>query len=174
MKPNGLSIAAGALLFVASSGIGFGQEPRTAVANFINGEGKPVGTGKISSLPASGVFIAVEVSELPAGKWVALHVHETGNCDHTGGHQSAGGHFNPTDKQHGFKSADGPHAGDLPNQYVGGDGILRAEIFSPTLTLDEAETGIFGRALIVHANPDDYESQPAGDAGDRLACAVIE
>jgi hypothetical protein len=86
----------------------------------------------------------------------------------TGGHQSAGGHFNPTDKQHGFKSADGPHAGDLPNQYVEGDGILRAEIFSPTLTLAEAETGIFGRALIIHANPDNYESQPAGDAGSSL------
>ena len=62
----------------------------------------------------------------------------------------------------------------MPNQYVGEDGAFRAEILNGMVTLDEGEAGIMGRALMVHAKADDYESQPSGDAGDRLACGVIE
>ena len=117
-------------------------------------------------------MIKLEITGLPTGEWVAFHVHETGACDHTTGHESAGGHFNPASSEHGFDAAAGGHAGDMPNQYVGEDGVLRAEILNTSVTLDEA--GILGRALMVHAGPDDYVSQPAGDAGDRLACGVIE
>src|SRR5690606_22143049 len=83
-------------------------------------------------------------------------------CDAAHGHESAGGHFNPDGGEHGFLAADGPHAGDLPNQYVGDDGVLRAQIHSALVRLDDAERGIRGRALVLHAGSDDYRTGPAG------------
>ena len=107
-------------------------------------------------------------------KWVALHIHETGACDPTSSHESAGGHFNPNEGEHGFLAADGPHAGDMPNQYVGDDGVMRAQVFNGMVTLKEGDNGIRGRAIVIHAGFDDYRTAPAGGAGDRLACAVIK
>ena len=150
------------------------QEPATASANFIDADGKEAGTAELRHGPDGGVLIRLEVSGLPAGEWVAFHVHETGACDHTDDHKSAGGHFNPTSKEHGYLVDNGPHAGDMPNQRVDSEGMLRADVFNSAVTLDKAEAGILGRALMIHAKGDDYKSQPSGDAGDRLACAVIE
>ena len=150
------------------------QEPATASASFVDAEGNSNGSAELSAVASGGVLVRIEVTGLPADQWVAFHVHETGSCDHTTGHESAGGHFNPSSAEHGYMAAEGPHAGDMPNQYVGADGTLRAEVFNAAVTLDEGEAGIMGRALMVHAGADDYESQPSGDAGDRLACAVIE
>lgn len=149
----------------------FAQE--TVEVGFVNGEGRDNGTAELTATP-TGVLIELEVSGLPAGQWVAFHVHETGSCDHTTGHDSAGGHFNPTAKEHGYLAKGGPHAGDMPNQYVGADGILRAQVFNPSVTLDKGERGIVGRALMIHAKADDYQTQPSGAAGARLACGVIE
>jgi len=144
-----------------------------ASAQFVDAKGEQNGTAEIS--PAGkGVLIEAEVSGLPADSWVAFHIHETGTCDHQTGHESAGGHFNPDGREHGFKTANGPHAGDMPNQYVGADGVLRAQVFNDRVSLGDGENGISGRALMVHAKADDYESQPSGAAGDRLACGVIE
>lgn len=145
----------------------------TIEVGFVNGEGQDNGTAALTAT-ATGVLIELEVSGLPAGEWVAFHVHETGSCDHTTGHDSAGGHFNPTSKEHGYLVEGGPHAGDMPNQYVGADGILRAQVFNSAVKLDKGETGILGRALMIHAKADDYQTQPSGDAGARLACGVIE
>lgn len=150
------------------------QEEATATASFVDAEGEAAGSAELWQIQSGGVLIRIEVTGLPEDSWVAFHVHETGSCDHTTGHESAGGHFNPGSKEHGYKAANGPHAGDMPNQYVPADGVLRAEVFNPAVTLAEGDTGIRGRALMVHAAADDYESQPSGDAGDRLACAVIE
>jgi Cu-Zn family superoxide dismutase len=150
------------------------QEPATAVASFVDAEGEANGSAELSSPATGGVLVRIEVNGLPAGQWVAFHVHETGSCDHASGHESAGGHFNPGSKEHGYLAASGPHAGDMPNQYVPEDGTLRAEVFNPAVTLADGENGIRGRALMIHAGADDYRSQPSGDAGDRLACAVIE
>lgn len=150
------------------------QESTTAVASFVDAKGEASGSAELSAPSTGGVLIRVEVTGLPADKWVAFHVHETGSCDHATGHESAGGHFNPGSKEHGYRAANGPHAGDMPNQYVPADGTLRAEVLNTQVTLGDGDTGIRGRALMIHAGPDDYESQPAGDAGDRLACAVIE
>jgi Cu-Zn family superoxide dismutase len=146
----------------------------TAKASFVDGEGNASGNAELTAVASGGVLIKLEITGLPAGEWVAFHVHETGSCDHTTGHASAGGHFNPGSKEHGYMAANGPHAGDMPNQHVGEDGALRTQVFNGTVTLDEGEAGIMGRALMVHAKADDYESQPSGDAGDRLACGVIE
>ncbi|TJV92083.1 MAG: superoxide dismutase family protein, partial [Mesorhizobium sp.] len=83
-------------------------------------------------------------------------------------------HFNPTNAEHGFFAGKGPHAGDMPNQRVGADGVLRAQAFNSMVKLDGGETAIRGKALMIHGGQDDYKSQPAGDAGNRQACAVIE
>lgn len=149
------------------------QSKNTAEANFVDRSGTETGRAHLTAADG-GVLFEVEVSGLTPRKWVALHIHETGTCDHAGGHESAGGHFNPDKKEHGFVAANGPHAGDLPNQYVADDGVLRAQIYSTMVRLDDQERGIRGRALIVHAGSDDYRTNPAGGAGERLACAVIE
>ena len=149
------------------------QDRPSATANFINMAGEANGEATLSAA-ADGVLLEIEVAGLPPSQWVAFHVHETGTCDHATGHESAGGHFNPTDAKHGYKTDGGPHAGDMPNQYVGADGTLRAQVFNGAVRLDEGETNIRDKALMIHGGPDDYESQPSGDAGNRQACAVIE
>ena len=150
------------------------QEPATATGSFVDADGEANGSAELREAASGGVLVRIEVTGLPEESWVAFHVHETGECDHATGHESAGGHYNPGSKEHGYDSANGPHAGDMPNQYVAADGTLRAEVFNPEVTLADGEAGIRGRALMIHAGADDYRSQPSGDAGERLACAVIE
>lgn len=164
-------ILAGVAMSTLIAGTAFAQEQ--ADATFIGASGEEIGAATLTALP-NGVLMAIEINGLPADQWVAFHVHENGTCDHETDHESAGGHFNPTDVEHGYLTETGPHAGDMPNQYVPADGILRSQVFNPFVTLDDGEAGIIGRALMIHAGEDDYATQPTGDAGDRLACAVIE
>jgi Cu-Zn family superoxide dismutase len=108
---------------------------------------------------------------------VAFHVHETGSCDHTTGHESAGGHFNPTSQEHGFLAPEGPHAGDMPNLEVAEDGTANATVENPRVTLRPGLPNSLldedGTALIIHAEEDDQRTDPTGNAGDRIACGVI-
>lgn len=149
------------------------QSTQTATADFVGKDGKEAGRAALTA-GKDGVLIEVEVTGLPPGTWVAFHVHETGECDAAHGHEPAGGHFNPGKTEHGFLAANGPHAGDMPNQYVGADGVMRAQVFNSFVRLDDEKIGIRGRALMVHAKSDDNRSQPSGDAGERLACAPIK
>jgi superoxide dismutase, Cu-Zn family len=161
--------AIGLAMLVAAPVQGRAQD---AVAELIDGKANPVGTAQLNQLE-EGVQIVVAVSGLPAGKH-ALHIHETGACEPP--FESAGGHFNPTDAEHGWDSPGGPHAGDLPNIYVG-EGAVQVEYITDRVTLEEGETSLFdddGSALVIHEGQDDYVSEPAGDAGNRLACGVIE
>ncbi len=160
-----------ASLVLALTGSSFAEQ--TASASFVNAAGEKNGLAKLMQT-AKGVLIELEVTGLPAGQWIAFHVHETGTCDHQTEHKSAGGHFNPGKAEHGFLSANGPHAGDMPNQQVGADGTLRAQVFNTMVSLDGGENAIRGRALMIQGGKDDYKSQPAGDAGSRQACAVIQ
>src|SRR5690606_35460293 len=121
------------------------QEQATATASFVDADGEASGTAELREASSGGVLIKVEATGLPEESWVAFHVHETGSCDAATGHESAGGHFNPGSKEHGYDAANGPHAGDMPNQYVAADGTLRAEVFNHAVTLAEGETGIRGR-----------------------------
>lgn len=166
-----IALACSATIAVAADQVA--PAAATGTAKFVGAKGEDVGKADLSTTP-SGVLINVEIKGLPASQWVAFHVHETGTCDAASHHESAGGHFNPDGKEHGYKAANGPHAGDMPNQYVGADGVLRAQVINDAVTLDKGEAGIVGRALMVHAKPDDYTTQPSGAAGDRLACGVIE
>ncbi|WP_137391203.1 superoxide dismutase family protein [Rhodoligotrophos defluvii] len=153
----------------------FAQSPETAEGTFLNGKGERIGTATLEQTP-NGVLIAVDIEGLPAGEH-GFHIHETGRCEPSTGFESAGGHYAPRGHQHGFQDAEGPHAGDMPNQFVQDDGVLRAEVVNRNVTL-RSDTGTLfdedGSALVVHAKSDDYTSQPSGKAGDRLACAVIE
>ncbi len=142
-------------------------------AEFIDTKGEAAGSATLRTAPG-GVLVSVEITGLPPESWVAFHIHETGSCDPETDHESAGGHFNPTDTEHGYLSETGPHAGDMPNLWVDASGTARAEVFNPFIVLTEGDNLARGRALMVHSGPDDYQSQPSGDAGDRLACAVIE
>ncbi|PTE23591.1 superoxide dismutase [Cereibacter changlensis JA139] len=144
-----------------------------ASASFVDAAGEPAGSATLTGL-RNGVLIELDLAGLPASQWVAFHVHETGSCDPQTGHESAGGHFNPTEIEHGYLSATGPHAGDMPNQYVAADGTLKTQVMNPLVTLVDGGSSIRGRALMIHGGTDDYVTQPSGDAGDRLACAVIE
>ena len=98
-----------------------------------------------------------------------VRLHETGICE--GDFSSAGGHI-AGDAQHGLVEG-GDHPGDLPNAHVGEDGMLAMEAFKTNLSIEGDLMDDDGAAFIIHAQADDYESQPAGDAGDRVACAVL-
>lgn len=122
-----------------------------------------------------GVEIRIEASHLPPGEH-GFHIHEKGVCD-APNFESAEGHFNPDDKKHGFDHPEGPHAGDIKNLEVKEDGTAKSSFVNDRVTLTkDKENSLFtegGTALVIHADPDDYASQPAGDAGDRIACGVI-
>lgn len=144
--------------------------PASASAKLVDGKGKSVGTATLTQT-AHGVLISVDLHGLKPGMH-AIHLHETGKCEGPA-FKSAGGHFNPGKKQHGFMTAEGPHAGDMPNIDVPKSGKFKGDLLAPDATLD-ALMDADGGAIVLHAKGDDYKSQPAGDAGDRVACGVVE
>lgn len=135
-------------------------------------QGRVVGTLALAETP-HGLLVRGTIDGLPPGPH-ALHFHEVGKCEPP--FTSAGGHFNPGQKSHGMLSPNGPHAGDLPNLVVPASGKLDFELFVPGLTLNSGPTAVLdadGSAVVIHAKADDHQSQPAGDSGDRIACAVV-
>ena len=120
---------------------------------------------------ANKVQIEASLTGLTPGEH-GFHVHEVGDCSAADA-SSAKGHFNPAGKGHGHHHGPERHAGDLPNLVAdaAGRATYRAEV--DMLTLDKGPMGIVGRSLVVHADPDDYRSQPAGNSGKRVACGVI-
>lgn len=148
-------------------------EPLTRDAIFIGLDGETLGSATMRASPHGTLFM-LDLESLPADSWVSFHIHETGECNAEDAFESAGGHFALSDTEHGYFAENGPHAGDMPNQYVAADGTLRSEVFNTFVQLDDGGATIDGRALVIHDGPDDYISQPSGDAGDRIACAVIE
>jgi superoxide dismutase, Cu-Zn family len=163
-----------ALLAVAACSATTQPQAQSANAVLTNPDGEEIGNVALEQL-ARGVRIFAEAANLPPGVH-GFHIHTTGSCEPPE-FTSAGGHFNPTDEQHGWNNPEGHHAGDLPNVHVQEDGVLAVEYFSDSITLGEGETSIFdddGAAVVIHADADDYMSDPTGHAGARLACGVIE
>ena len=101
-----------------------------------------------------------------------FHVHEKGDCS-SGDGMSTGGHFNPGGKSHGHHGMGDHHTGDLPSLKADANGVASFSFESRTIRVGSTANDIVGKGLIVHRDPDDYKTQPTGNAGPRLACAVI-
>lgn len=133
-------------------------------------------SGRVVLLPAiQGVRITGTIGGLRAGGSFGFHVHERGDCSAVDA-SSAGAHFNPSGQPHGRAGAElAHHLGDMDNLLADGDGVVQIDRILRGASLGgAAETNLLGKALIVHADADDYRSQPAGNAGARLACGVIK
>lgn len=168
-------LLATAVAFVAIASCHAQGGTQSATATFINAQGQDIGTAKLLQ-SSDGVLIEAEIRGIPPGEH-AFHIHQKGACDRATNFNSAGAHFALTGEKHGYLAEDGPHAGDMPNQFVGQDGVLRLHVFNPNVTLGNGEGSLFGpdgTSIVIHAKADDYQSQPAGNAGDRVACAVIK
>lgn len=139
-----------------------------------NRKGERVGVAQLSQ-QKDGVKIQIEAWNLPEGIH-GFHIHEKGICEEPN-FESAGGHLNPTNAKHGFDHPEGPHAGDLPNLKIGKDGKVYEAFLATMVTLKKEEENSLlpeeGTSLIIHADQDDYISQPSGNAGERIACGVI-
>lgn len=136
------------------------------VIALVNGSGASVGAVQ-AEVRRGGTYVRIAVQDLPPGDH-GLHLHAVGRCD-APAFQSAGGHWNPAGKQHGHLNPAGAHAGDLPNLTVSTNGRGAINFLAAGGALNDAD----GTALVIHAKPDDYKTDPSGDSGDRIACAVI-
>ena len=152
------------------------QEAPTAMATFINLEGTEVGSVTLAQGDGT-VAVTGELTGITPGLH-GFHFHETGDCDASAAFESAGKHFNPTAHQHGLENPEGPHAGDLPNVEAVAEGGVAVDLTTDLISLTEGDPAyVFdadGTALVIHAGPDDNVTDPSGNSGDRVACAVIE
>lgn len=135
----------------------------------VNSSGQPIGT-VAPAQTSGGVSLAINANGLPHGLH-GVHVHAVGRCDGPG-FESAGAHWNPAAKKHGLQNPQGAHAGDLPNITASSRGIARdTVVLAATSLADLADAD--GSALVIHALADDYLTDPSGNSGGRIACAVL-
>lgn len=172
------------LLTVATAGLlALQAQSRLATATFEDVDtarsvlkdpsGAAVGDAFFRETP-NGVLVKVDLVNIPGGIH-GFHIHEHGRCEEPS-FESAGGHFGPDQSVHGFFNDDGPHAGDLPNIHVPASQRLSFELILDQVTLGSGIRSLLeaeGSALVVHADADDYHTDPAGHAGKRIACGVI-
>jgi Cu-Zn family superoxide dismutase len=168
-KPLTGILFAGLLAGCATMG---GGEPR-ATAQLQPTRGNNVAGSVTFTQKGNKVVVAANISGLKPNQEHGFHVHEKGDCS-SGDGMSAGGHFNPNGNPHGHHSTPAHHAGDMPNVKADANGNASFTAELDVITVSEGPTSVIGRGLIVHAQPDDYKSQPVGNAGARLACAVIQ
>lgn len=138
-------------------------------APVIDAQGKQIGTAALLQ-SQFGASLVLKLRGLPPGAH-GLHVHEKGACEPPG-FASAGPHYNPEGRKHGTRNPEGPHAGDLPNLEVASDGTADATVPVSAALLAGLREG--ARALVIHARPDDLTTDPSGNSGDRIACAVLQ
>ena len=129
--------------------------------------------GKVTFTPLDhGLRVAGEVRGLAPNSEHGFHIHEKGDCGDNG--NASGGHFNPAGGIHGKFAAPGSHAGELPSLMADASGVARFRVDDHSISLtDGAANNVLGRALVVHRDRDDFTTQPAGNSGPRIACAVI-
>jgi Cu-Zn family superoxide dismutase len=146
--------------------------PRATAAAIVRDvSGRQVGALQFAETYA-GVLITGSIGDLGLGGH-AVHIHSVGKCQAP--FLSAGGHFNPTNRRHGYKSANGPHLGDLPNLDLPAAGVRRFEMLLPGVML-RGPNGVLdsdGASIVVDSGRDDYVTEPEGNSGGRIACGVI-
>ncbi len=169
MKPL-IAFAAAAILLAACQTTP--PEPPRATAQLQATKGnKTFGEATFEQVGAK-VHVVVYVQGLKPGQEHGLHIHEAGDCS-SGDGMSTKGHFNPFGKPHANHASAERHAGDLPSLKAGKDGRAKVDVELDVITVTPGPASIVGRGLIVHADPDDYKTQPTGNAGARIACGVI-
>ncbi|CAM3116806.1 superoxide dismutase family protein [Cupriavidus taiwanensis] len=119
-----------------------------------------------------GVMMTAAITGLPPNSVHGFHVHEKGDCSAPDA-MSAGGHFNPGGKPHGQMTMPDHHAGDMNNVTADANGNVRVSMLLPSLSVGTGANSVIGRAVVVHKDPDDYKTQPTGNAGGRIACGVV-
>lgn len=143
-------------------------------AQLVDAKGAVIGYASVFD-KGSGLVLKLTAEHLPVG-WHAVHIHAHGDCsDYAQGFIASGSHFNPHNTAYGAHDKQRYHAGDLANVFVGESGSVQIEQIVPGMTAAEYR-GFFqeqGPALIIHQDPDDYLTQPTGDVGERIACAVL-
>lgn len=150
---------------------------QAATAELKGADGKTIGTATLTEAP-HGVLLRIEAKGLTPG-WHGLHFHEKGDCG-TPDFKSAGAHVHTAATTvHGLLNAEANDDGDLPNLYAAADGSATVELFSPLVSLNGAGgrpalLDTDGSAIVIHASPDDYKTQPIGGAGARIACGVVK
>ncbi|MBX3041255.1 MAG: superoxide dismutase family protein [Bdellovibrionaceae bacterium] len=169
MKVTQVILSSAVLIF----GFSAAAVNETVTIQMMDAQGKKMGTAVLTEL-SKGVQIELNLKGLTPGE-KAFHVHERGECV-SPKFTSAGPHFNPQGHKHGHVDG-GPHAGDMSNITVATDGTAKLKVVNEGVSLTKKDHGFLrgpqGAALVVHAKADDYKSQPAGDAGDRILCGVI-
>jgi len=160
-----------ALAFPYSAAAQSGAESATAAIK--DGSGRNVGTASLTQTSA-GVLLGLSLRGIAPGEH-AVHIHNVGSCE-APSFESAGAHFNPGNAHHGMMAGTG-HAGDMPNLHIPPNGVLDTELVNAAITLDKGKpSSVFhsgGTSIVIHAGKDDYATDPAGNAGNRIACGVI-
>ena len=161
-----LALLAIALLFGCRSGSG-----PMAMASLNPSEGNTAkGMVHFQEQGNGSVEVTVDLTGVPPGVH-GFHVHEKGDCGNNG--QNAGGHFNPMSMVHGAPDAVSHHAGDFGNVTADANGEVHTRFMTHSVTVKEGANSVVGRAVVLHANPDDLVTQPTGNAGGRIACGVV-
>ncbi len=165
------AIAVAAVLLAACETIP--DEPLRATAQLVPTKGSKTFGEATFEQAGDKVRVIVFVQGLKPGQEHGFHIHEAGDCS-SGDGMSAKGHFNPHGKPHAHSGTPERHAGDLPSLKAGKDGRAKIDVELDIITVGPGPASVVGRGLIVHADPDDYRTQPTGNAGARIACGVIK
>jgi Cu-Zn family superoxide dismutase len=149
-------------------------DPPVARASIVDAQSREIGQARLRETP-NGILLKIELQYATPGTH-AIHIHHVGRCE-APSFESAGNHLGTGTKVHGFLNSRGPHSGDLPNLEVPLTGQLTVEHLVKDVTLDRGPDALLdgdGAAIVIHANQDDYTTDPAGNSGDRIACGRIE